>query len=484
MAEPHSLMSINQLIHEDVTNDKDRRMAAEALGSLAQPPAPHPSSDASSKITLPPLASPASPLQPSNTSSFSDVPRFSFSSDVSSFSLDDDLATSSSTSLSDIGMLSPSSSTPLMHRVSNLPLVNSALRAYEQSNVSKYGNDVVESIYDRFSAKEAPDHHDEDTMAAVHALARTTLSDDKEGMRRRRHPEDDHRKIRSRPHSRSTSPTRPYNTPRHHHHAPHPHAPAHYHRPAASKSKWQQIVMHAGSAAGTTAAVVSEQSMKSLRYCLHWLEYAKQHIQQQMHLLRNFLVSLATSKHASSSKTVARPHDALSDTLSNIQKEIVLTLRKVVEVISKYAGVGLPGHAKASVRSFILQLPGRWASINTQVDPSTVQDDESHTVPEHVRETSMKLLNFGGESIEMLDSVSTVFSDSIYRAEVWLDRLSILGGGGSGNNDASSSSRRASLHNISNHIDHAAPNTAPSSLNTPRTNLHHHHAKSMDVDCN
>lgn len=30
--------------------------------------------------------------------------------------------------------------------------------------------------------------------------------------------------------------------------------------------------MHAGSAAGTTAAVVSEESMKCLRYCLHWLQ--------------------------------------------------------------------------------------------------------------------------------------------------------------------------------------------------------------------
>jgi hypothetical protein len=30
--------------------------------------------------------------------------------------------------------------------------------------------------------------------------------------------------------------------------------------------------MHASSAAGTTAAVVSEESMKCLRYCLTWLQ--------------------------------------------------------------------------------------------------------------------------------------------------------------------------------------------------------------------
>lgn len=83
----------------------------------------------------------------------------------------------------------------------------------------------------------------------------------------------DIRKTRSRPHSRSTSPHRPYvksiSTSRHHHHH---HRPAHHARSKVNKSKWQQIVMHAGSAAGTTAAVVSEESMKCLRYCLHWLE--------------------------------------------------------------------------------------------------------------------------------------------------------------------------------------------------------------------
>lgn len=74
---------------------------------------------------------------------------------------------------------------------------------------------------------------------------------------------------KKRPTSRSTSPLRPYalapksaSGPRHHHHA---HA-------SLPRSRWQQLMVHAGSAAGTTAAVISEESMKCLRYCLSWLQ--------------------------------------------------------------------------------------------------------------------------------------------------------------------------------------------------------------------
>jgi hypothetical protein len=177
------------------------------------------------------------------------------------------------------------------------------------------------------------------------------------------------------------------------------------------------LVVHASSAAGTTAAVISEESMKCLKYCLSWLQYAMQHIDQQMNLLRQFLVSLATnsSTDTATTKEVVTQQDS---TLASIKKEIVDTLRKVVEVVSKYAGSGLPENAKVSVRAFILQLPSRWAILN---NGSAVNKDQ----PMH--ETSIRLLDFGGESIEMLKSVSIVFSDTIERAELWLKRLKVVG---------------------------------------------------------
>ncbi|KAI8330717.1 transcription factor Opi1-domain-containing protein [Chlamydoabsidia padenii] len=413
MADYYSPMSITQLINnEDTSKQTTSKLTADALNQLTSNDKP--------SITLPPLSIHSS--LPSTTSSspiptpssYLSEPRFSFSSDISSI-IDED---------------QPSQQQPYMDRVS--PLVYSASSVYQQStaqNGMKYGTDMVDPLSNPIYDKVPMEDHDVETMAAVNALARTTLTDEfdtGDDLRRRRLDDDASRKNRSRPHSRSTSPHRPYiksaTSLRHlHRHRPITHHP----RQKINRSKWQQLVVHASSAAGTTAAVVSEESMKCLRYCLHWLQYATHHIQQQMHLLRNFLVSLATSS------TVSEPTKQIrkeSSPLADIQKEIILTLRKVVEVVSRYAGSGLPSHAKASVRSFILQLPGRWATLNTTATPHVATGD----IPDHVKETSIKLLNFGGEAVEMLEEVETVFYDTIDRAEVWLDRLRVVGVASSG----------------------------------------------------
>ncbi|KAL0095551.1 transcription factor Opi1-domain-containing protein [Phycomyces blakesleeanus] len=449
---PSSLIAIDQ-------QDPDVQLAVEALGSMARGMTLEPKPIISISNYSAPSTTPSSPLPtPTSTSTSTNFP---FPAEWS-HNPDD-----------------PKNNKDFMHRMSNLPIVNSALRVYESSKASssyvKYGAEMVESIaapiydkvgrrvlsnvdtwgcrqLDRFEEKySAPPHPaqtlvdtDEDgpTMAA-HALARATISDhheqQRDGLRRRRDDprEDPYTKARSRSCSRSTSPHRPYTLAK---------TVVRHRTNAVPRSRWQQIVAQAGSAAGTTAAVVSEESMKCLRYCLSWLEYAVQHIDQQMNLLRNFLVSLA-SKDSSSSilpsqsqsqsqsqsaasgpNTVAAMSSSSAATLAAIKKEMVDTLRKVVEVVSRYAGSGLPEQAKASVRAFILALPGRWAVLNTSttVSPSASPAINPHT-PSHVQDTSIKLLNFGGESIEMLHSVATVFSDTIDRAEIWLDRLRVVG---------------------------------------------------------
>jgi hypothetical protein len=56
---------------------------------------------------------------------------------------------------------------------------------------------------------------------------------------------------------------------------------------------------------------------------------------------------------------------------------------------------------------------------------SSSSSSHSHS---HSEETGYRLLNFGQESVEMLTSVSTVFSDTIDRAEIWIDRIKIVPG--------------------------------------------------------
>ncbi|KAI8144436.1 transcription factor Opi1-domain-containing protein [Fennellomyces sp. T-0311] len=425
--------SENQTEHNGLDHtDPDVRLAAEALGDMANSKAV--------PITLPPLSTypsapsttPSSPL-PTPTSSSLSNSRFSFSSDSSITSQEDDFVKHPR-----------HPQRHFVHRMSDLPIVNSALRAYEstkQSNgVVKYGVEMVESfaqpIYDKFGRRGSEssemdrysDQEDEAALAAASALARASLTDNyephREGIRRRRtdDPRDElpGKKPRSRSSSRSTSPHRPYTLTK----SP---TPRHTAQPIP-RSRWQQIVMHAGSAAGTTAAVISEESMKCLRYCLSWLQYASRHIEQQMDILRNFLVSLAAGSAAEKGKSRAVAVPSASSTLSAVKKEIVDTLRKVVDVVSKYAGSGLPEQAKASVRKFILALPSRWATLNTSTTASPAASPAlGPHAPARVHETSIKLLSFGDESIEMLQSVATVFSDTIERAELWLQRLRVVG---------------------------------------------------------
>jgi hypothetical protein len=122
-------------------------------------------------------------------------------------------------------------------------------------------------------------------------------------------------------------------------------------------SRWHQLVVSASSAAGTTAAVISEDSMKCLKYCLSWLQYAMQHIKQQMLLLKEALLPQTAT-------VIALNNDR--SVLSDIKKEVVNTLRKVVEVITRYAGSSLPAPARQTVRGFILNLPERWVTYNQE----------------------------------------------------------------------------------------------------------------------
>ena len=45
----------------------------------------------------------------------------------------------------------------------------------------------------------------------------------------------------------------------------------------------------------------------------------------------------------------------------SVKRNVVNTIRQVVEVVGKYAGGSLPEPAKHKVKGFILSLPGRWS---------------------------------------------------------------------------------------------------------------------------
>jgi hypothetical protein len=131
-----------------------------------------------------------------------------------------------------------------------------------------------------------------------------------------------------------------------------------------------------------------------------------------------------------------------AETLVKIKRDVVETIRRVVDVVSTYAGGALPEQAKRYIRQSILQLPVRWANsvqnlnANGHVTGGGGHGDvnnnngapgaSSKAVPGQdgdppmisaTREAAQRVLMFAADSLEMLKSVNAIFAESAARAE-------------------------------------------------------------------
>ncbi|KZP11084.1 Opi1-domain-containing protein [Athelia psychrophila] len=129
----------------------------------------------------------------------------------------------------------------------------------------------------------------------------------------------------------------------------------------ATRSRWHAMLLEAG---GISAAL-SEESMRRLKYCLQWLQYATAHIDAQILVLRDFTAALSAGAGSAASSSSSPHTQKISAehmrTLAAARRDVVRTIRQVVDVVSKYAGSALPEPARSRVRGFILLLPQRWA---------------------------------------------------------------------------------------------------------------------------
>lgn len=194
-----------------------------------------------------------------------------------------------------------------------------------------------------------------------------------------------------------------------------------------SRSRWQSLVIEAGVTAGGIGAAVSEESMKSLKYCLHWLHYATAHLDHQAGILREFILSLSSQR---TSSAIIRGEDArAASILDGIKRDVVETIRKVVDVVSTYAGAALPEQARRYVRSSILGLPEKWsrAMQGQQTIEVSHENALSSEGPANIEATNLedgvtqraaeRTLTFAVESLDMLRGLLGIFNDSVERAD-------------------------------------------------------------------
>ncbi|KZT70851.1 Opi1-domain-containing protein [Daedalea quercina L-15889] len=440
----------------------------------------------------------------------------------------------------------PGDDADFVSRMSSLPIVNTALRAYEQgkasSRVVKYGAEMMESsmktisrpVIDRLPVGQLDDFACRQ-LDRLEGYRRRTPSQDRDYDRGRRsstsYDESDPRALGryetrdvsmsrdisrersemydrrevglssskmlySRSQSRTPTPLSPASSKsshadadgssqRHRASAPSPSSPTADSQQVAQRSRWQAMLLEAG---GISAAF-SEDSMRRLRYCLQWLQYATGHIDAQILVLRDFIASLQTISPSEAAAAISAQH---LRTLNAAKRDVVDTIRQVVDIVSRYAGGALPEPARTRVRTFILRLPRRWAEASgtdnhlhghghgsdggpnggadrvdmrrtANVAPYSYGPGEAGpsprsrppsraTSPGHSRahsrqasaqigattgpvpttvdsanQAAMRILTLATESLDMLRGVTAVVSESLERADAWVERLRVVG---------------------------------------------------------
>ncbi|KAK6354567.1 hypothetical protein TWF696_003709 [Orbilia brochopaga] len=209
------------------------------------------------------------------------------------------------------------------------------------------------------------------------------------------------------------------------------------HKPATDvvSLNWQRRLML--STAGVGVAL-SEESLKSLKYCLAWLRWANDHLDKVIMALRGVI-----SEYDSDSKAGDGGGEAggggrggatddersaeLQQKIDSLRKDVIGTLKRVVDVVSTYAGGALPENARVVVKACITNLPRRWALAakddGTAAGSGAGSSKNSMAVVVRREEAGKRVLVLAREGLEMMHQVSAIVQMTLERAEEWCDRL-------------------------------------------------------------
>lgn len=207
-------------------------------------------------------------------------------------------------------------------------------------------------------------------------------------------------------------------------------------RPSSTTpTAWQSRLML--STSGLSIAM-SEESLRSLKYCLSWLRWANEHIGRVIAALKESLEQYEKQGHIrledghAMGDDPAQARRELGARISALRSDVLKTLQGVIETVSKYAGGALPDNARALVRRHLTSLPQRFrlatlesSNNGTAGSPSAQQADASteEGQEKEVREGAQRVLVLAKEGLDMMAQVSGVLDGTIVSAEEWCERL-------------------------------------------------------------
>ena len=221
----------------------------------------------------------------------------------------------------------------------------------------------------------------------------------------------------------------------------------------ASNAPWQSRLIK--STSGLSIAM-SDESLRSLKYCLTWLRWANDHIGKVIGTLKTTLEQYEQAEQSEESSgpgcagddsTIADVEAAgtasaepradrkeLAARIASLKNDVIKTLRDVVETVSKYSGGALPENARVLVRRHLTSLPRKWqlamVTSNSSRPQSSSSDAQMTGVEQgdkgrekNVKEGAQRVLILAKEGLEMMTQVSGVLDGTIVSAEEWCERL-------------------------------------------------------------
>ena len=188
---------------------------------------------------------------------------------------------------------------------------------------------------------------------------------------------------------------------------------------------WREQLVVSTSGLGVA---MSEESIRSLRYCLSWLRWANGRLGEAIQNLKNLLERWdegitpgeqpPTMSVANMTQTQEeRRQAALSARIAALKADVLQTLKHVVGIVSAYAGGALPQNARDLVHRHLTSLPQRF-TLATMADDDDADDNGSEATKSGVR-----VMVLAQEGLDMMTQVSRVVNDTLVSAEGWCEKL-------------------------------------------------------------
>ncbi|CAG8331873.1 unnamed protein product [Penicillium salamii] len=187
---------------------------------------------------------------------------------------------------------------------------------------------------------------------------------------------------------------------------------------------WQSRLVISTSGLGVA---MSDESLRSLQYCLTWLRWANGRLGKSIVALHGAVTEWENQKARQQDMSQgdvetgnSREENAslLIQRIQAVKADVLSTLKQVVDVVSKYAGGALPENARHLVRRHLTSLPHRFQVASTSHPPA-----DSPAASSDATISAHRILVLAQEGLDMMAQVSGVVNDTLVSAEHWCERL-------------------------------------------------------------